>query len=92
MLLRACNRNWRRGFSAATAPISSTQLVYAPTSSNNLARPIEFNKFDWQDPLKLESQLTEDEKLIGKSTRDYCQSKLFPRVLEGFRHESKPDR
>lgn len=50
---------------------------------------IGFGKFDWTDPFRLDSQLTEDELLISQSTREYCQSKLLPRVLEGFRHESK---
>lgn len=48
----------------------------------------EFAKFDWQDPFFLNSQLTEDEQLVSQSAREYCQSRLFPRVLEAFRHES----
>lgn len=52
---------------------------------------IEFGKFDWTDPFNLNSQLTEEELLISQSTREYCQKKLFPRVLEDFRHESRSD-
>lgn len=47
-----------------------------------------FGRFDWQDPLKLDEQLTEEELLVSKSARDYCQSRLFPRILEAFRNES----
>jgi glutaryl-CoA dehydrogenase len=43
--------------------------------------------FDWADPFLLEAQLSEDERLIRDSTRDYCQEKLMPRVLEANRHE-----
>ncbi|KFB76314.1 acyl-CoA dehydrogenase [Candidatus Accumulibacter cognatus] len=44
-------------------------------------------KFCWQDPLLLEAQLSEDERLLRDAARDYCQGKLLPRVLESFRLE-----
>ncbi|MBL8686675.1 MAG: acyl-CoA dehydrogenase [Alphaproteobacteria bacterium] len=43
--------------------------------------------FNWQDPLLLEEQLAEDEKLIQTTARQYAQEQLLPRVLESFRHE-----
>jgi glutaryl-CoA dehydrogenase len=43
--------------------------------------------FDWRDPLNLESQLTEDERLIRDSFRSYCQEKLMPRVTLANRNE-----
>jgi glutaryl-CoA dehydrogenase len=43
--------------------------------------------FDWQDPLLLDDQLTEEERMIRDSTRQYCQEKLMPRILEANRHE-----
>ena len=42
----------------------------------------------WDDPLLLDNQLTDEEKLIRDSARAYCQDKLQPRVLSGFRNES----
>jgi glutaryl-CoA dehydrogenase len=44
-------------------------------------------RFDWADPLLLDDQLTEDERAIRDAARDYCQDKLFPRVLMANRHE-----
>ncbi|KAF0410766.1 Glutaryl-CoA dehydrogenase [Gigaspora margarita] len=44
-------------------------------------------KYNWEDPLSLESQLTEEEIAIRDSARQYCQEKLFPRVLEAYRQE-----
>jgi glutaryl-CoA dehydrogenase len=44
-------------------------------------------EFDWQDPLLLDDQLSEDERLIRDTTRHYCQDKLMPRILEANRHE-----
>ncbi|MBV8091243.1 MAG: acyl-CoA dehydrogenase [Alphaproteobacteria bacterium] len=43
--------------------------------------------FDWADPLRLEEELTEEERMVRDSARAYCQEKLFPRVLEANRHE-----
>ena len=43
--------------------------------------------FHWEDPLLLEQQLTEEERMVRDSARAYCQDKLAPRVLEAFRHE-----
>jgi len=44
-------------------------------------------QFDWQDPFQLGEQLTEEERMVAKSARDYAQDKLLPRVQEAFRHE-----
>lgn len=43
--------------------------------------------FDWSDPLLLEEQLTDEERLIQNSTREYAQDKLMPRVLMANREE-----
>ncbi|MCJ9427830.1 acyl-CoA dehydrogenase [Kordiimonas marina] len=44
-------------------------------------------QFNWEDPLFIDDQLTEEERLIRDSARDYCQAKLMTRVLEANRHE-----
>jgi glutaryl-CoA dehydrogenase len=43
--------------------------------------------YDWQDPLELEGELTEDERMVQASARGYAQDRLFPRVLTAFREE-----
>ena len=43
--------------------------------------------FDWRDPLDVQSQLTEDERLIMRTAHDYCQAHLQPRVLSAAREE-----
>jgi len=44
-------------------------------------------EFAWHDPLLLESQLTEAERMVRDAARAFAQEKLQPRVLEAFRHE-----
>ncbi|PPQ64936.1 hypothetical protein CVT26_015656 [Gymnopilus dilepis] len=46
-----------------------------------------FAKFNWEDPLNLESQLTDEEIAIRDTARQYCQENLLPRVLKGWRTE-----
>jgi glutaryl-CoA dehydrogenase len=43
--------------------------------------------FHWEDPLLLDRQLNEDERMVRDAAAAYCQEKLMPRVLEAFRHE-----
>src|SRR5512134_3255046 len=44
-------------------------------------------QFVWDDPLLLNDQLTEDERMVRDAASVYCQQQLAPRVLEAFRHE-----
>lgn len=43
--------------------------------------------FNWEDPLLLDSQLTDEERMVREAAHTYCQEKLAPRVLQAFRHE-----
>jgi len=43
--------------------------------------------FDWEDPLDLDGELTEEERMVRDSARGYAQGKLFPRVLLAYREE-----
>lgn len=43
--------------------------------------------FAWDDPLHLDDELAEDERMIRDATRQYAQDKLMPRVLEANRRE-----
>lgn len=44
-------------------------------------------QFDWSDPFLLDDQLSEAERLVRNSVRDYAQDKLMPRVIEANRRE-----
>jgi len=43
--------------------------------------------FNWEDPLDLESELSEEERMVRDTARGYAQDKLFPRVLTAYREE-----
>ncbi|MCB2113108.1 MAG: acyl-CoA dehydrogenase [Parvularculaceae bacterium] len=43
--------------------------------------------FNWEDPLSLETQLSDEERMIRDAARGYCEDKLAPRVIEANRKE-----
>ncbi len=51
------------------------------------ARRSHFSPFQWDDALRLEAELSEDERAIRDAARAYCQDKLFPRALLANREE-----
>jgi glutaryl-CoA dehydrogenase len=44
--------------------------------------------FSWEDPLLLEEELSEEERMVRDAARDYCQDQLMPRVVEAHRNEN----
>ena len=42
--------------------------------------------FKWDDPLLLDAQLTEEERMVREAARAYAQDKLMPRIKDAFRH------
>ena len=46
-----------------------------------------FTPFQWDDALRIDTALTEDERAIRDAAREFCQDKLFPRVLMANRQE-----
>jgi glutaryl-CoA dehydrogenase len=53
----------------------------------NVVKP-EKKEFNWKDPLDLDGQLSEEEKLISDTAYDYAQGSLLPRVEEAFLEEN----
>lgn len=47
----------------------------------------ELAAFDWADPLLLETQLTEDERMLRDAAHAFAQDKLQPRVIDAYREE-----
>ncbi|MEM7691910.1 MAG: acyl-CoA dehydrogenase family protein, partial [Pseudomonadota bacterium] len=45
-------------------------------------------KMDWRDPFSLDSQLTDEQRMVRDSAAQYAQDKLAPRVKEAFRKEN----
>ena len=59
--------------------MKDTDVVLRPKDYPDL------NRFDWEDPFRLEDQLTEEERMLRDGARAYAQEKLQPRVMEAYR-------
>jgi glutaryl-CoA dehydrogenase len=56
-------------------------------TQQKLATPQGEAHFDWSDPFELEHQLSEDERMVRNTARDYAQGKLLPRVTSAYLEE-----
>ncbi|MBS9478887.1 acyl-CoA dehydrogenase [Ancylobacter radicis] len=63
-----------------SAALSAASAAPTPTKAARAA-------FDWADPLDLDGQLTEEERLVRDTARDYAQEKLLPRVTSAYMEE-----
>ncbi|MEL6436098.1 MAG: acyl-CoA dehydrogenase [Pseudomonadota bacterium] len=59
-------------------------MLAGPTDKD---RP-DLSSFDWSDPLRLDQQLTSDERMIRDAARGFAQSKLAPRVTQAYAQEA----
>ena len=54
--------------------------------------PRVWGKFNWEDPMALDSLLTEEERMVQETARQYAQEKLMPRIIEAYNDEKEdPD-
>lgn len=49
--------------------------------------PTQFGTFNWEDPLLLDEQLTDEERMIRDTARDFAQERLMPGIIEANRDE-----
>ena len=54
-----------------------------PSPASKTAKPA----FDWADPFALDSQLSEDDRLVRDTAKAYAEDRLAPRIVEAFREE-----
>ena len=64
------------------APLASRAGQASPATQGAKAA-----SFTWSDPLLLDQQLSEEERMVRDAAQAYCQDRLAPRILEAFRHE-----
>jgi glutaryl-CoA dehydrogenase len=68
------------------APFNSAEAAHE-TANEDRDPSAGIVPFNWEDPLDLESQLTEDERMIRDAAHAFAQGELQPRVIEAFRNE-----
>jgi glutaryl-CoA dehydrogenase len=80
--------------SAKTAVIPDDLIHHQPydpdtqnASQETTMAPGRLAPFTWEDPFLLDLQLTEDERMIRDTARDYAQEKLMPRIVDAYLNE-----
>ena len=43
--------------------------------------------FNWEDPLDLEGELSEEERMVRDTARGFAQDKLLPQIIKAYREE-----
>ncbi len=69
------------------SPVQQPEDAEAYATQDKPSKPRKLGPFKWDDALLIDDVLTEDERAMRDAARDYCQDKLFPRVLLANRHE-----
>jgi glutaryl-CoA dehydrogenase len=64
------------------------QLTKRTASFVPRATKTTFTPYDWADPFRLASQLTEEETMVMDTARAYSREQLMPRVLMSNRNET----
>ena len=65
--------------------MSTAAKAESPMSKTNPAAS--WASFNWEDPFRLEQQLSDDEQLVMDTAKQYAQEQLAPRVQEAYRDE-----
>lgn len=81
-------QNVRYVSTVKTKPASPPEATPASFPTNYLHDKPPASKFEWHDALRLESLLTDEEKLMRDQFRGYCRQQLLPRVIKAYREES----
>jgi len=53
-----------------------------------MAANTRWTRLNWEDPFELDAQLTEEQRIVRDSARQYAQQALAPRVKKAFRTET----
>ncbi|KAJ9117167.1 hypothetical protein QFC20_000310 [Naganishia adeliensis] len=72
---------------AARRQRSSPCFIQPAFANKRMASGTKFAKYNWEDPLDMNSLLSEEEVAIRDTARDYCQENLLPRVKDAYRTE-----
>ena len=85
-LVRSQRPNW----AVPCASFSSSVTSHESDDDDDLPKPKDAfggASYQWEDPLRLRSQLNEEELAVWDAARAFCDGELMPGILEANRHE-----
>ncbi len=60
----------------------------AEKRASHAPSPLKDTAFNWEDPLDLESELSEEERMVRATAHGYARDTLFPKVIKAWREET----
>ena len=63
-------------------------MSQAAESREEQARDAQGQGLPWEDPLGLEDELSEEERMVRDTAKGFAQDYLMPRVVEAYREEN----
>src|ERR671931_2430757 len=79
---------WRRRVSPIPGQVREHPMTQVAETRRHSSTPQSDDAaFNWEDPLDLEGELTEEERMVRDTARGYAQDKLFPQILKAYREE-----
>ena len=95
--LRCFQRPW--GLNQPCASFSSSLKVHDSSDEDEPTTPLAKTKdafggssYQWEDPLRLRSQLNDEEVAVWDAARAFCDGELMPGIVEANRHEIPCDK
>jgi glutaryl-CoA dehydrogenase len=62
-------------------------MTQAAEKREGMPKMLKDSSFQWEDPLDLEGELSEDERMVRDTARGFAQDYLMPRVVAAYREE-----
>eukprot|EP01088_Endostelium_zonatum_P015439 TRINITY_DN3781_c0_g1_i1.p1 TRINITY_DN3781_c0_g1~~TRINITY_DN3781_c0_g1_i1.p1 ORF type:complete len:452 (-),score=94.92 TRINITY_DN3781_c0_g1_i1:26-1381(-) len=85
--MRRCNKVAYNLLKSPKKSLNSNKISFTFKSNNSTFQTRSASNFSWRDPFQLDSQLSEEERIIRDQVHEYCQKSLLPRILEANRKE-----
>ncbi|KAJ2359209.1 hypothetical protein IWW50_000474 [Coemansia erecta] len=82
-----CRQAFRPALRRAAFRPALQQVSFGTALQAQRGYATKYAKYNWEDALQLEKQLTDDERMVRDTAHAYAQEKLLPRVIQATRTE-----
>ena len=62
-------------------------MIQTQKKENHAPTPTAEAAFNWEDPFLISDQLTDEERIVSDSARDFCLAELMPKIRDAHRNE-----
>ena len=62
-------------------------MIQTQKKENYAQNPTAEAAFNWEDPFLISDQLTDEERIVSDSAREFCLAELMPKIKDAHRNE-----